>query len=407
MPGRLDQIESMLRARLGSALLASCPELVYAVSGILFRFLRTSDSLSALWRQMDSTLFNTVFQATGGRMRVTLDDGRSILATGEMLRDLADRLLALAYRRMDVSPTLTDALYDLSRAGSFAAMRELFRASRWMKTSARGSCRCSKRTGRRNNLGDIMAKIIAITNQKGGVGKTTTSVNLSACVAAEGKRVLVVDADPQGNTSSGLGVRVKEKTPTVYEVMAGETEIGQALCKTAVKGLTVLPADIRLAGAEIELANMEHRERVVADMLEGVRDRFDYIFIDCPPSLGMITLNALCAADGVLIPIQCEYFALEGVSALMGTVQKVQKMNRHLAIEGVVLTMLDARTNLGVQVAQEVRKVFKNKVYQTVIPRNVRLGEAPSHGLPISLYDPRSLGAQSYQQLAKEFLARE
>ena len=196
-----------------------------------------------------------------------------------------------------------------------------------------------------------MAKIIAITNQKGGVGKTTTSVNLSACVAAEGKRVLVVDADPQGNTSSGLGVRVKEKTPTVYEVMAGETPIEQALC--------------------------------------------------------MITLNALCAADGVLIPIQYEYFALEGVSALMGTVQKVQKMNRHLAIEGVVLTMLDARTNLGVQVAQEVRKVFKNKVYQTVIPRNVRLGEAPSHGLPISLYDPRSLGAQSYQQLAKEFLARE
>ena len=239
-----------------------------------------------------------------------------------------------------------------------------------------------------------MAKIIAITNQKGGVGKTTTSVNLSACVAAEGKRVLVVDADPQGNTSSGLGVRVKEKTPTVYEVMAGETEIGQALCKTAVKGLTVLPADIRLAGAEIELANMERRERVIADMLEGVREQFDYIFIDCPPSLGMITLNALCAADGVLIP-------------MMGTIQKVQKMNRHLAIEGVVLTMLDARTNLGVQVAQEVRKVFKNKVYQTVIPRNVRLGEAPSHGLPISLYDPRSLGAQSYQQLAKEFLARE
>ena len=171
--------------------------------------------------------------------------------------------------------------------------------------------------------------------------------------------------------------------------------------------LTVLPADIRLAGAEIELANMERRERVIADMLEGVREQFDYIFIDCPPSLGMITLNALCAADGVLIPIQCEYFALEGVSALMGTIQKVQKMNRHLAIEGVVLTMLDARTNLGVQVAQEVRKVFKNKVYQTVIPRNVRLGEAPSHGLPISLYDPRSLGAQSYQQLAKEFLARE
>ena len=249
-----------------------------------------------------------------------------------------------------------------------------------------------------------MAKIIAITNQKGGVGKTTTSVNLSACVAAQGKRVLVVDADPQGNTSSGLGVRVKEKTPTVYEVMAGETPLKDALAKTAVEGLMVLPADIRLAGAEIELAGMEHRERIMTQMLKGAKDDFDYIFIDCPPSLGLITLNALCAADGVLIPIQCEYYALEGVSALMGTIQKVQKMNRHLAIEGVVLTMLDARTNLGVQVAQEVRKVFKNKVYKTVIPRNVRLGEAPSHGLPIHLYDPRSLGAQSYQQLAKEFL---
>ena len=252
-----------------------------------------------------------------------------------------------------------------------------------------------------------MARIIAITNQKGGVGKTTTSVNLSACVAAQGKRVLVVDADPQGNTSSGLGVRVKEKTPTVYEVLAGETPLKDALAKTAVEGLMVLPADIRLAGAEIELAGMEHRERVMTQMLENAKDDFDYIFIDCPPSLGLITLNALCAADGVLIPIQCEYYALEGVSALMGTIQKVQKMNRRLAIEGVVLTMLDARTNLGVQVAQEVRKVFKSKVYKTVIPRNVRLGEAPSHGLPIHLYDPRSLGAQSYQQLATEFLERE
>ena len=163
--------------------------------------------------------------------------------------------------------------------------------------------------------------------------------------------MLVVDADPQGNTSSGLGVRVKEKTPTVYEVLAGETPLKDALAKTAVEGLMVLPADIRLAGAEIELAGMEHRERVMTQMLENAKDDFDYIFIDCPPSLGLITLNALCAADGVLIPIQCEYYALEGVSALMGTIQKVQKMNRHLAIEGVVLTMLDARTNLGVQVA--------------------------------------------------------
>lgn len=251
-----------------------------------------------------------------------------------------------------------------------------------------------------------MARIIAITNQKGGVGKTTTSVNLSACVAAEGRRVLVVDADPQGNTSSGLGVRVREKTPTIYEVMAGNVRLEDALVKTAQDNLMLLPSDIRLAGAEIELADMDRREHVIAQALSLAADRFDEIFIDCPPSLGLITLNALCAADGVLIPIQCEYYALEGVSALMGTIQKVQRINRHLTLEGVVLTMLDARTNLGIQVAQEVRKVFKGKVYNTVIPRNVRLGEAPSHGLPIHLYDPRSLGAQSYQQLAREFLSR-
>ena len=251
-----------------------------------------------------------------------------------------------------------------------------------------------------------MARIIAITNQKGGVGKTTTSVNLSACVAAEGRRVLVVDADPQGNTSSGLGVRVREKTPTIYEVMAGNVRLEDALVKTAQDNLMLLPSDIRLAGAEIELADMDRREHVIAQALSPAADRFDEIFIDCPPSLGLITLNALCAGDGVLIPIQCEYYALEGVSALMGTIQKVQRINRHLTLEGVVLTMLDARTNLGIQVAQEVRKVFKGKVYNTVIPRNVRLGEAPSHGLPIHLYDPRSLGAQSYQQLAREFLSR-
>ena len=255
-------------------------------------------------------------------------------------------------------------------------------------------------------MGKDMGKIIAVTNQKGGVGKTTTSVNLSACVAQEGKRVLVVDADPQGNTTSGFGVRVREKTPTVYEVMAGEVSVREALVKTDVESLFVLPADIRLAGAEIELAAMERREHVLAEALAPAAEEFDYVFIDCPPSLGLITLNALCAAGGVLIPIQCEYYALEGVTALMGTIQKVQRLNRRLTIEGVVLTMLDARTNLGIQVAQEVRKVFKGKVYNTVIPRNVRLGEAPSHGLPITLYDPRSLGAQSYQALASEFLAR-
>ena len=189
--------------------------------------------------------------------------------------------------------------------------------------------------------------------------------------------------------------------------MAGEAKLEDALCKTSTEGLLLLPSDIRLAGAEIELAALPHRERVIAEALKAAKDQFDYIFIDCPPSLGLVTLNALCAADGVIIPIQCEDYALEGVSALMGTIQKVQKMHKHLVIEGIVLTMLDARTNLGMQVAQEVRKVFKSKVYKTVIPRNVRLGEAPSHGLPIHQYDPRSLGAQSYQQLAKEFLGLE
>ena len=249
-------------------------------------------------------------------------------------------------------------------------------------------------------------KIIAVTNQKGGVGKTTTSVNLAACVAALGKRVLLIDSDPQGNATSGLGVRVEDKTPTVYEVMAGEAELADALQKTPVKELMLLPCDLRLAGAEIELATMDARERVLANAIAPAKSQFDYIFIDCPPSLGLITLNARCAADSVLIPIQCEYYALEGVSALMGTIQKVQKINPSLSIEGIVLTMLDARTNLGVQVAREVRRVFRGKVYETVIPRNVRLSEAPSHGLPIHLYDPRSLGAQSYQKLAEEFVSQ-
>ncbi len=252
-----------------------------------------------------------------------------------------------------------------------------------------------------------MAKIIAITNQKGGVGKTTTCVNLSACVADEGHRVLVVDIDPQGNTSSGLGVRVKSATPTVYEVMAGDVALGDALVKTRVENLFVLPADIRLAGAEIELAGMDAREHVLRQALSSALDRFDYVFIDCPPSLGLITLNALCAADGVLIPIQCEYYALEGVSSLMNTVNRVKHaFNPGLDIEGVLLTMLDARTNLGIQVVDSVKKHFKSRVFATAIPRNVRLGEAPSHGLPIHLYDPRSLGADSYRRLAQEFLQR-
>ena len=250
-----------------------------------------------------------------------------------------------------------------------------------------------------------MSKLIAITNQKGGVGKTTTAVNLSACLAALGQRVLLVDADPQGNATSGLGVRTAETDKTIYEVMAGEASLSEAIRKTPQDGLSLLPCDLRLAGAEIELASMEARERVLAEALAPAKDRFDWIFIDCPPSLGLITLNALCAADSVLIPIQCEYYALEGVGALMGTIRKVQNLNPALSVEGIVLTMLDARTNLGTQVAREVRRVFRGKVYSAVIPRGVRLSEAPSHGLPIPLYDPRSQGAQSYQSLAREFLS--
>ena len=253
-------------------------------------------------------------------------------------------------------------------------------------------------------VGVFLAKIVAIVNQKGGVGKTTTCVNLTSSLKEKGKRVLLCDFDPQANSTSGMGVD-KAASRGVYDVLINGADVTASVAHTRYGD--VLPSSKALAGAGIEMIDRENREFLLKQALDILSPNYDFILIDCPPSLGMITLNALCAADGVLIPIQCEYFALEGVSALMGTIQKVQKMNRHLAIEGVVLTMLDARTNLGVQVAQEVRKVFKNKVYQTVIPRNVRLGEAPSHGLPISLYDPRSLGAQSYQQLAKEFLARE
>lgn len=252
-----------------------------------------------------------------------------------------------------------------------------------------------------------MGKIIAITNQKGGVGKTTTSVNLSACVAAAGKRVLILDIDPQGNATSGVGVTVSPKATTVYEVLINAQKADKALVRTAVKGLSLLPSDIRLAGAELELVDMEHREHVLKDAISALRGQFDYIFVDCPPSLGLLTLNALVACDSVLVPIQCEYYALEGVSSLMNTIQLVKRqLNPGLEIEGVVMTMLDARTNLGLQVVDEVKKFFRGKVFATIIPRNVRLGEAPSHGIPIHLYDPRSAGAEAYQALAQELLAR-
>jgi chromosome partitioning protein len=252
-----------------------------------------------------------------------------------------------------------------------------------------------------------MGKIIAITNQKGGVGKTTTSVNLSACVAASGKRVLVVDTDPQGNATSGLGIDIPKNAATIYEVLIDGQDASKALLKTAVKGLSLLSADIRLAGAELELVEAPQREHKLKAALASLRDQFDFIFVDCPPSLGLLTLNALAAADSVLVPIQCEYYALEGVTALMNTIQLVKRqLNPQLEVEGVVLTMLDARTNLGLQVVDEVKKHFKGKVFTSIIPRNVRLGEAPSYGMPIHLYDARSVGAEAYHELARELLAR-
>lgn len=251
-----------------------------------------------------------------------------------------------------------------------------------------------------------MGKMIAVTNQKGGVGKTTTQINLAACIAAQGKRVLSVDMDPQGNASSGLGIHA-ESGKSLYDVMIGDAELADCILHTQVENLDILPADMRLAAAEIELASEDGREYVLREMLAPVRDSYEYIFIDCPPSLSLLTINALCAADRVLIPIQCEYYALEGVGQLMNTVTRVQRgLNPKLKVEGVVLTMLDGRTNLGLQVVEEVKRHFKQQVYGTIIPRNVRLSEAPSHGLPIHLYDLRSMGAEAYIDLANEFLRR-
>ena len=250
-----------------------------------------------------------------------------------------------------------------------------------------------------------MGKIICIANQKGGVGKTTTAVNLAACLAEAGKRTLLADMDPQGNATSGLGVRAGKKT--VYEVLLGECPLDSTLEKTRQKNLLVAPSDIRLAGAELELVSLPRREYRMRAALDSVKQDFDFILIDCPPSLGLLTVNALTAAQTILIPIQCEYYALEGVTALMNTIQRVKKgLNPGLDIEGVVLTMLDGRTNLGLQVVAEVKKHFKQKVFSTTVPRNVRLGEAPSHGLPVNLYDHRSTGAEAYRSLAQEVIQR-
>jgi len=252
-----------------------------------------------------------------------------------------------------------------------------------------------------------VSRIIAIANQKGGVGKTTTSVNLTACLAQAGKKVLAVDLDPQGNTTSGLGIDKDNLDYTIYDLMLGDGYIEQAMLPTQVEGLFLLPSNVNLSGAEIELIDVPDREYRLKNILKHAKYLYDYIFIDCPPSLNMLTLNAFCAADSVLVPIQCEYYALEGLTQLLHTIELVQrKMNPRLTIEGVVFTMYDARTKLSTDVVEEVKSHLGEYVYTTMIPRNVRLSEAPSHGLPITLYDEKSKGSESYKLLAEEIMMK-
>ncbi len=253
-----------------------------------------------------------------------------------------------------------------------------------------------------------MGRTIAIANQKGGVGKTTTAINLSACLAEAGQRVLTIDFDPQGNATTGLGLEKEKIEDTVYELLLGDCSLEDCLMKDVQKNLDVLPSDSNLSGAEIELLETENKERVLKNHLESIRDQYDFIIIDCPPSLSLLTINALVAADTVLVPIQCEYYALEGLSQVLRTIGLVKKkMNTSLELEGVVFTMYDARTNLSLQVVENVKENLNERIYKTIIPRNVRLAEAPSHGMPITIYDSRSTGAESYRLLAAEVISRE
>ena len=250
-----------------------------------------------------------------------------------------------------------------------------------------------------------MGRIIAVANQKGGVGKTTTAINLSACLAEVGQKVLTIDLDPQGNTTSGLGVDKNSVEDSVYELMLGESKIEDCIVETEIEHQSLLPSDVNLAGAEIELIGIEEKEYILKREIKKIRDHYDFLIIDCPPSLNMLTVNALTAADTVLVPIQCEYYALEGLSQLIRTIELVQqRLNPELEIEGVVFTMYDARTNLSLQVVENVKGYLHQNIYKTIIPRNVRLAEAPSHGLPINLYDTKSAGAESYRLLAQEVL---
>jgi chromosome partitioning protein len=253
-----------------------------------------------------------------------------------------------------------------------------------------------------------MGRTIVIANQKGGVGKTTTAINLAACIAEAGKKVLIIDLDPQGNTTSGLGLNKNEIETTVYDLIMGESSLKECMIKSeVVENLTIMPANVNLAGAEIELADVKDREYVLKNEIDYIRDDYDFIIIDCPPSLNVLTVNAMTTADTVLVPIQCEYYALEGISQLIHTIDLIHdRLNPNLILEGVVFTMYDARTNLSAEVVENVKESLDTTIYKTIIPRNVRLAEAPSHGLPINLYDPKSAGADSYRNLAKEIIER-